>query len=246
MKVLFDIVPSSNETHSFLLKKKCMCFALAICILFCIYFFDNLVSSVLVTCSMSLIINFTIDVLKILLLLVMPPSKYKTKIVFRMSMPTALLSLFLCHTLSLASSSYIEEEHQTWYYFTPSLLIILTLQNFYVEVKSVWQKHKLISTLMKELWKMRFIFIVMLFLVGCRRLNQTGNKWRHLEDIGDVLSRSENHIFLTFTLFAGKKIIKQNLICFSENEQPNSWMVICICCILVYNKKLYFVSNYKK
>lgn len=229
MKVLFDIVPNSTETNHFLSQKKFMCFAIAICILFYVFFFDilaphNLVSSVLVTCSIALIIYFAIDILKLLLLLVMPSSKYKPKVVLRLSVPTVLLSLFLGHTLSLASSSFIEEEHQTWYYFTPSLLIILTLQNFYVEVKSVWQKHKLISTLVNEFWRLRFICIVMLFLVGCRRLNQTGDKWRHLEDIGDVLSRSENHIFLTFTLLAGKKIIKQNLIWLLHKEQLNFWI----------------------
>lgn len=124
---------------------------------------------------------------------------------FRLTIPLVLLAFFLYHTFSLASSSLIEEEHQTWYYLTPSLLVFLTLQNFYNNAKTVWSSgENSTKILWQQFWNMRFAVIVMLAIIGCRRLNQTGDKWRHLVDIGDILVKKENHIYLTITFTTGK------------------------------------------
>lgn len=106
--------------------------------------------------------------------------------------------------MSLASSSFIEEEHQVWYYFTPSLFIFLAIHNFYINVKNVWQHIKPLEALWTEFWNIKYALIALVSLIGCRRLNQTGDKWRTLIDIGDILTRHENYFYLMFALITGK------------------------------------------
>ncbi|CAF3340115.1 unnamed protein product [Rotaria socialis] len=75
----------------------------------------------------------------------------------------------LLHLISLFSSSFIEEEHQIWYYFLSTYLLLKT-----IETKS---------------FKILIIFILSRFI---RSWNQTGNKWLNLKDVGDFLNQSEN------------------------------------------------------
>ncbi|XP_065365979.1 GPI ethanolamine phosphate transferase 2 isoform X2 [Calliphora vicina] len=238
--VLFGIVQTSLEVNQFLWKTFLMCFSLAGCINILAHFFDvlntqNFVNSFLVTFPIALSIYFALDVFKLIFTLIVPPLTHNRKVVFRLSIPLVLLSLFLCHTVSLASSSLIEEEHQTWYYFTPSLLVFLTLQNFYKNVKGVWQQHKSIEILWNEFWKMRFVFIVMLSIIICRRLNQTGDKWRHLVDLGDILTRSENHVYLTLTLLAGLVLL---LLLLQKHHSPLEifFCFIALSCVFLYRQ----------
>jgi ethanolaminephosphotransferase len=77
-----------------------------------------------------------------------------------------LLILYpLFHMVSLFSSSFIEEEHQCWYYLLSSYLLIIT-----IEEKSLKNLFLLILSRLIRSW------------------NQTGNKWLHQNDIGDFLN----------------------------------------------------------
>jgi len=71
----------------------------------------------------------------------------------------------LFHIISLFSSSFIEEEHQTWYYLLSTYLLIRT-----IEQKSL-----------------KYLFMLVLSRL-IRSWNQTGNKWLSLPDIGDFLN----------------------------------------------------------
>lgn len=76
-----------------------------------------------------------------------------------------LLVYPIFHILSLFSSSFIEEEHQTWYYLLSTFLL---LRSF--EEKST-----------------KMLFLLILSRVA-RSWNQTGNKWLNLPDTGDFLN----------------------------------------------------------
>ncbi len=71
----------------------------------------------------------------------------------------------LFHIISLFSSSFIEEEHQCWYYLLSTYLLIIT-----IEEKSLKNVFMLILSRLIRSW------------------NQTGNKWLHLSDIGDFFN----------------------------------------------------------
>lgn len=72
----------------------------------------------------------------------------------------------LFHILSMFSTSFIEEEHQFWYYFLSTYFLLIT-----IEEKSF----------------KNFSFLILCRLI--RSWNQTGNKWLHLQDIGDFLNK---------------------------------------------------------
>jgi ethanolaminephosphotransferase len=69
------------------------------------------------------------------------------------------------HIISLFSSSFIEEEHQCWYYLLSTYLLLIT-----IEEKSL----------------KNFFLLILSRLI--RSWNQTGNKWLHLNDIGDFFN----------------------------------------------------------
>jgi len=74
-------------------------------------------------------------------------------------MSKQLLRIYpLFHLLSLFSTSFIEEKHETWYYLLSTYLSILTIEQ-------------------KPLTN--FILLILSRLI--RNWNQTGNKWLHLK-----------------------------------------------------------------
>lgn len=162
----------------------------------------HFVYSILLTVPIAMSIYLALDIFKHLCRVLMPLTSQR-KIHSKLTIPWILLSFFLFHTFSLGSSSLIEEEHQTWYYLTPTMLVFLSIQNFYNNVKTIWNVDNAMSILATQLWNMRFVVLVMVAIIGCRRLNQTGDKWRHLEDIGDVLAKENNFVYLVITFAAG-------------------------------------------
>ncbi|XP_035911282.1 GPI ethanolamine phosphate transferase 2 [Anopheles stephensi] len=115
------------------------------------------------------------------------------------------------HCVSLASSSFVEEEHQTWYYLTSSIMVLLTLKQVGVMNSTIAMisKHtKTDASLIEVCKEERVIFcaasIAFLCLhVAVRRFNQTGDKWQHVPDVGDWLSKDEHKVWLSLTLFVG-------------------------------------------
>lgn len=132
----------------------------------------------------------------------------------------------IIHTLSLFSSSFIEEEHQTWYYLACSFPILVCLKKsslFATEItnqenmckKSIWTEHS--STFVASL------AILILHRIFCK-WNQVGNKWLHMPDITDWLNLEEHIIYLgiltviaqfVLTFYFRNKLDKLNYIMFN-------------------------------
>lgn len=85
----------------------------------------------------------------------------------------SLIGGSILHTYSLASSSFVEEEHQTWYFNTMTLMLGVCLSCC-------------VSCNMR--------LSIIAFLCTClmrvlRAWNQTGVEWANLTDIGDWFVR---------------------------------------------------------
>lgn len=100
------------------------------------------------------------------------------------------------HAISYASSSFIEEEHQTWYYLTSTALIALYL----METRAMMNGKKASE---RTAGNRQFLWIS-LFVAHliARRLNQTGDKWLMQPDIGDWLTMEEHRFWNSIFVFA--------------------------------------------
>ncbi|XP_043281141.1 GPI ethanolamine phosphate transferase 2 [Venturia canescens] len=95
-----------------------------------------------------------------------------------------ILGMF-AYVASLTSTSFIEEEHQIWYFFWATLLILL-----FLEVVRNNLSPKLGIEIMLSLILHRVL----------RKLNSTGNKYAHLPDIGNFLKNQEDNTAVTILL----------------------------------------------
>jgi ethanolaminephosphotransferase len=92
-------------------------------------------------------------------------------------------------TISVASSSFIEEEHQIWYYFCNATFIILTFYEF----RGRRSLESFVGVFMQ-------CFPILTMHIVIRRMNQTGDKWINLRDIGDWLHKRENEEWLNISI----------------------------------------------
>lgn len=163
------------------------------------------------TSHVLFVVIFTIIVIHWSLLDVFFQLVCKDKVAELWSSP-GLLLLFGCifHTLSLSSSSFIEEEHQTWYYFNNSWFLLITL----IEIRLMnctiihFENEGSNEVLLSHYTRKRGELCVSagLFFIGhiiLRRWNQTGDKWQHIPDIGDWFGKVENKPWLSLILFLG-------------------------------------------
>lgn len=81
----------------------------------------------------------------------------------------------MAHSASFLSTSLIEEEHQTFYFLWPTMIFIL----FWRYAKKSFFANFLIP---------KFFLVLLLHRLG-REWNRTGDKWKHLEDVGDILAK---------------------------------------------------------
>ncbi|XP_014276007.1 GPI ethanolamine phosphate transferase 2 [Halyomorpha halys] len=114
-------------------------------------------------------------------ILLLPPRTRIFMVSFDVEPP--LLFLILLHLLSYTSSSYIEEEHQFWYFFLTTLFLYIIISN---------AAYSCIIPLLVH----RFL----------RKLNQTGNKWAFIPDIGDWLNE-ENHMTLLLIVYISGQLV---------------------------------------
>lgn len=94
------------------------------------------------------------------------------------------------YTISVASSSFIEEEHQIWYYVCNAMFIILT----FFEFRGRRSVESFLSVAIQ-------CFPILVLHVFIRRMNQTGDKWINWQDIGDWMHKKENEEWLHFSIF---------------------------------------------
>ena len=117
-----------------------------------------------------------------------------------------LLAGTVGHTLSLASSSFVEEEHQTWYFLLNTLCLTVfqdVCRKYFREKSGPEDEEENIlpsknnhplahpkSDIRSEKWLA--LATPPFTLVCCRllrSLNQTGIQWAHLPDVGHWLNR---------------------------------------------------------
>ena len=121
------------------------------------------------------------------------------------------------HIISLQSTSFIEEEHQTIYFIVTTLF---TLQCLHTNLKNGQEFCKNL--------------LALLILGFARRLNQTGNKWIHLPDIGDWLQNSENSLTLVISLAITLIIVIQLQNQQKLNGYNLSWIVLVYGLIFIH------------
>ncbi|KAG5667435.1 hypothetical protein PVAND_015415 [Polypedilum vanderplanki] len=92
-------------------------------------------------------------------------------------------------TISVASSSFIEEEHQIWYYLCNAMFILLTFYEF--------RGRKSLESFMNVIAQCIPVLLIHIFI---RRMNQTGDKWINVPDIGDWLHKNENEDWLNLLI----------------------------------------------
>ncbi|XP_071565902.1 GPI ethanolamine phosphate transferase 2 isoform X1 [Temnothorax nylanderi] len=118
----------------------------------------------------------------------------------------------LLHIASLASSSFIEEEHQTWYFFWTSTIAYL-LYRYFTRLLA-YHRYDLTSVKVRTgvgpncddtRRHIELCAKLLLLLIGhrvLRKLNSTGDKWAHLPDIARWLKEDDNKVGTTFLLLA--------------------------------------------
>ncbi|XP_053685161.1 GPI ethanolamine phosphate transferase 2 [Sabethes cyaneus] len=150
---------------------------------------------------------------------------------------------FLFHMISSCSSSFIEEEHQIWYYFCNTLFVLMIL----VEIRKINQiieKVKLSGkenkTFLKNFWRERQEFCIKSILFLCshivlRRWNQTGDKWQHVTDIGDWLSREERKGWLSVVFLVG---LSHTVFAIGQLAGVLTTVLSAVACLIIYYYRL--------
>ncbi|XP_014780209.1 GPI ethanolamine phosphate transferase 2 isoform X1 [Octopus bimaculoides] len=205
----------------------CLCFfliglvLLAVQLLICSGKHQNILCSnptvvILLNCASYLIILLVVCITPVFLNIL------KKKLVFQNSISAFVVFGTILHSVSLMSSSFIEEEHQTWYFLTCSLFAItswylvsrlsLECSFSYCRPNMNPQTHKLDqqriyynitnygprSQYINFNYKPCVASFLMLVLCRSQRMwNNTGDKWRDLPDLGDWLMESKNKTTLS-------------------------------------------------
>lgn len=138
--------------------------------------------------------------------------------------------------ISTTSSSFIEEEHQIWYYFINTILIWFC----WLEIKILRQKQlksDAANQLVKPMYLSQLEWIVIFggHLIA-RRLNQTGDKWLSVPDIGDWLRMSEHR--LCNSLFVGCALIAMHLAAMDYSNILTNVLTLTASILIYYYRSL--------
>lgn len=141
----------------------------------------------------------------------------------------------LFHAVSMSSSSFIEEEHQTWHYLNSTVWILLYL----METRYLLNKKPPAGKAAIEVGASESMFHnqlewILLFLghLIARRLNQTGDKWLNVPDIGDWLQMEENRIWNS--LFMVVSLLLLYLTCMDFGSILTNVLTLTACMLIYY------------
>ena len=127
--------------------------------------------------------------------------------------------------LSLFSSSFIEEEHQIWYFFE--------VTQFFLIIIAVFKSLNRIDD---------YVLIITLMVLArlLRTINQTGNKWVHLKDFGDHLKEFETKIPLIIAAVSSLSVVffLQNL-----NHNKISRFINFTNCLIIFMYHFSFIYS---
>lgn len=155
-----------------------------------------------------------------------------------LSMPklgTFLVIGIIFHAVSISSSSFIEEEHQTWYYLNSTVWIVLYIMEtrHLLNRKPPSGKTALEVAVSESIIHNQLQWI--LLFVGhllARRLNQTGDKWLSIPDIGDWLQMEENRIWNS--LFVFMSLLFLYLTCMDFGSILTNVLTLTACMLIYY------------
>lgn len=140
-----------------------------------------------------------------------------------------ILGCTIFHGISFVSSSFIEEEHLTWYFMTTSVVLILC---FYYSRLSV---HSPLLTFKKGC-------CVMALLRVLRSWNSTGDKWAHLPDVADWLGEDGHRHVLAFLILTG--IVAVILTSSQQKKQFSSFLLyLALLDLCLYKMKLIYYGD---
>ncbi|CAN7997412.1 unnamed protein product [Ixodes hexagonus] len=142
-----------------------------------------------------------------------------------------LIFCTVLHGLSFVSSSFIEEEHVTWYFLTSTIVLLLC-----------WYHYKEQSSMYGRLMLYRKAFSVLIILRVLRSWNSTGDKWSHLPDTADWLADSENrHVLASLILVGIISIILTSV----RQKRPlcSFFLYLALLDICLYKMKLIYYGN---
>lgn len=140
-----------------------------------------------------------------------------------------IVACTILHGISFVSSSFIEEEHLTWYFVTATVVLILC---FYYSRLSV---HSPLLTFRKG-------FSIMALLRVLRSWNSTGDKWAHIPDIADWLGESSHRHMLPFLILAG--IVAVILTSMRQGKQFSSFLLyLALLDLCLYKMKLIYYGD---
>lgn len=153
-----------------------------------------------------------------------------------------LLATFF-HTFSLASSSFVEEEHQTWYFIAHTFLFIICIMSLKKRQNDQWllnaepllktesrRKRTSVRSLCEQFYfEFSWLVLLVLLLVG-RRMNQTGDKWINESDIGDFLTMEQNRFWNSCFVVMCKYATAVSI----RNNQSHSVLHFLALCAMIY------------
>ncbi|XP_049877149.1 GPI ethanolamine phosphate transferase 2 [Pectinophora gossypiella] len=164
----------------------------------------------------------------------------------------------LFHAWSFFGTSFIEEEHLTWYFFWNTLMFFVLIRNIMVVVRYVTKRYqrateveekpqlanKMVDVGIDILPKWIQLIALHRYL---RTMNQTGDRWLFLPDTADWLNAPENAFYLQLHLVVGT--LATLAICLHNVRHMNNvmWMhtiftvvaTICILCYRIATQTLY-------
>lgn len=143
----------------------------------------------------------------------------------------------LFHALSTTSSSFIEEEHQLWYYLNNTSWILLYLMEtrHLVAAKPTEKPtpHEKVQLITRN--QLKWLLLLCGNLVA-RRLNQTGDKWLNIADIGDWLQMEEHRVLNS--LFVSASLLFVYLTCMDFGSILTNVLTITACMLIYYYRTL--------
>ncbi|XP_055838757.1 GPI ethanolamine phosphate transferase 2 isoform X2 [Episyrphus balteatus] len=190
---------------------------------------SNIVLMCLTTIPIFVIILLSLELSKLVL---------RSRLIFTLDIPISIAFGILFQIFSLCSTSFIEEEHQTWYYLGSTFLLSLFWKNIsntrlkVITFSSSSSLERDILIFFKILSPLTKPFLAVLLTVFIRRLNQTGDKWMRIPDIGDWFAVSDNKIYLSLFLVVSLLLIIYQL---KQYNTPLQMVACIITCVSIYS-----------
>ncbi|KYN39828.1 GPI ethanolamine phosphate transferase 2 [Trachymyrmex septentrionalis] len=143
---------------------------------------------------------------------------YKRNVTLEISIYRVLEIITMMHIISFCGSSYIEEEHQTWYFFWSTLIAYFAYKYFTKLFELMHYRNNIVGSI--EYYVEHCVMLLLLFWghIFLRKLNSTGNKWAHLPDIAQWLKEDDSKINMTLLLLTAFALLIWIAYKFEEEE----------------------------